>query len=152
MVIERAEMRDLEEILNLQKLAYRSEAELHNDYSISPLTQTLESINEDFSKMTILKAVEEGKIIGSVRAYEENEVCHIGRLIVHPECQNRGIGKMLMREIEGYFPACRKFSLFTGKKSVKNLSLYGKLGYRPIKEGKVNEKLTMVYLEKERLI
>jgi len=152
MIIEKAEMKDLEEILTLQKLAYISEAELYNDYSIAPLTQTLESINEDFGKMTILKAVEEGKIIGSVRAFEENGVCHIGRLIVHPAFQNRGIGKMLMREIEGYFPACRRFSLFTGKRSVKNLSIYGKLGYRPVREEQVNEKLTLVYLDKDVLL
>jgi len=150
MIIEKAEMKDLEEILTLQKLAYLSEAELCNDYTIPPLMQTLESINEDFGKMTILKAVEEGKIIGSVRAFEENGECHIGRLIVHPECQNRGIGKILMSEIEGRFPECRKFSLFTGKKSVKNLSFYGKLGYRPVREEQVNEKLTLVYLDKDR--
>lgn len=149
MIIEKAEMKDLDEILILQKLAYQSEAELCNDYSIPPLTQTLESIKEDFSKMTILKAVEEGKIIGSVRAFEENEACHIGRLIVHPACQNRGIGKMLMQHIEGCFPSCRMFSLFTGKKSLKNSGFYGKLGYRSVKEEQVNEKLTLVYLDKE---
>lgn len=148
MIIEKAEMKDMEEILALQKLAYQSEAELCNDYSIPPLKQSLESIKEDFSKMIILKAVEEGKIIGSVRAFEENEVCHIGRLIVHPTCQNKGIGKLLVHHIEDCFSTCKKYSLFTGNKSVKNLSFYGKLGYRSVKEEEINEKLTLVYLEK----
>lgn len=150
MVIEKAEIKDLEEILILQKFAYQSEAELCNDYSIPPLTQTLESVEEEYRRMIILKAVEEGKIIGSVRAFEENGVCYIGKLIVHPARQNRGIGKMLMQHIEDCFPACKKFSLFTGKRSLKNLSFYGKLGYRSVKEEQVNEKLTLVYLDKER--
>lgn len=150
MVIERAEKKDLEEILTLQKLAYRSEAELVNDFSIQPLTQTLESLEDEFGRMIILKAVDEGKIIGSVRAFEENGICYIGKLIVHPTRQNKGIGKMLMKHIEGCFPSCRRFSLFTGKKSLKNLSFYSRLGYRPVEEKQVNETLTLVYLDKER--
>lgn len=149
MVIEKAEMNDMEEILALQKLAYQSEAELYDDYSIPPLKQSLESIKEDFSKMIILKAVEEGKIVGSVRAFEENEVCRIGRLIVHPAQQNRGFGKLLIHHIEDCFSACKKYSLFTGNKSLKNLSFYGRLGYRSVKEEQVNENLTLVYLDKE---
>ncbi|NLV36988.1 MAG: GNAT family N-acetyltransferase [Clostridiaceae bacterium] len=150
MLIEGAVKNDLDEILVLQKLAYQSEAELCDDYSIPPLTQTMESMEEDFSRMIILKAVEEGKIIGSVRAFEENGVCHIGRLMVDPTRQNKGIGRMLMKHIEACFPDCRRFSLFTGKNSLKNLSFYGRLGYRSVKEEQVNKKLTLVYLDKER--
>ncbi len=41
MEIERAIISDAEEILSLQKLAYRSEAEIYNDFNIPPLVQTL---------------------------------------------------------------------------------------------------------------
>ena len=33
---------DAAEILELQRIAYQSEAEIYNDYSIQPLTQSLE--------------------------------------------------------------------------------------------------------------
>ena len=46
MEIEIAMIQDAEEILALQKLAYRSEAEIYEDYSIAPLIQTLEETNE----------------------------------------------------------------------------------------------------------
>jgi ribosomal protein RSM22 (predicted rRNA methylase) len=36
-IIERATIKDAEEILDLQKLAYKSEAEIYNDYAIPPL-------------------------------------------------------------------------------------------------------------------
>jgi hypothetical protein len=72
MRIECAAQEDLMALLNLQKLAYQSEAKLCNDYTIPPLTQTYESISKDFSNMDMLKAVDEnGNIIGSVRASEK---------------------------------------------------------------------------------
>lgn len=42
MIIERASLEDAKEILELQKLAYVSEAEIYNDYSIPPMMQTLD--------------------------------------------------------------------------------------------------------------
>lgn len=147
-MLKKALFDDLEEILALQKLAYLSEAVICGDYSIPPLTQTLDGIREDHKQQIILKAVLDGRIIGSIRAYEKDGICHIGRVIVHPEHQNRGIGKKLMRAIEEYFPECRTFSLFTGKKSLKNLHFYSSLGFLPVREEYIHEGLTLIYLEK----
>jgi len=47
MIIEKATVSDAEELLALQKLAYRSEAEIYDDFSIPPLVQSLESMEED---------------------------------------------------------------------------------------------------------
>jgi GNAT superfamily N-acetyltransferase len=69
-------------------------------------------------------------------------------VIVHPEHQNRGIGKELMKSVERRFSGCGKFSLFTGSLSKRNLYFYGSLGYEPVRKEKVNDKLTLVYLEK----
>jgi ribosomal protein S18 acetylase RimI-like enzyme len=120
MRIECAAQEDLMALLNLQKLAYQSEAKLCNDYTIPPLTQTYESISKDFSNMDMLKAVDEnGNIIGSVRASEKEGVCHIGRLFVHPDYQNRGIGRLLMQEIEKRFSHCVKLHFSPGNTALK---------------------------------
>jgi ribosomal protein S18 acetylase RimI-like enzyme len=149
MEIERAIISDAEEILSLQKLAYRSEAEIYNDFNIPPLVQTLESIEKDFENQYFLKAVMDGKIIGSVRAYTKEGTCYIGRLIVHPDFQNRGIGTDLMNEIERIFNTRRRFELFTGDKSERNLYFYQKLGYKIFKKAKITDQTMIVYLEKK---
>lgn len=149
MEIERAMISDAEEILSLQKLAYRSEAEIYNDFNIPPLVQALESIEKDFENQYFLKTVMNGKIIGSVRAYTKEGTCYIGRLIVHPDFQNRGIGTDLMNEIERIFNTCRRFELFTGDKSERNLYLYQKLGYKIFKKAKITDQTMVVYLEKK---
>jgi GNAT superfamily N-acetyltransferase len=146
--VERATVEDAQEILALQKLAYQSEAAIYDEYGIPPLTQTLEEMRADFECQVYLKAVLEHRIVGSVRAYERERTCYVGRLIVHPDSQNQGTGTLLMQEIEAIFARARRFELFTGHRSERNLYLYHKLGYRPFRSEVVSDALTLVYLGK----
>lgn len=91
MIIEKAVHGDLMDIVSLQKQVFQREAISFNDYSIPPLTQSTESIEEDFKSNVYLKAVSNGETIGSVRAYEKESVCYIGRLFVHLDHQNKGL-------------------------------------------------------------
>ena len=152
MEINTANIEDAEQILNLQKLAYQSEAAIYQDFGIPPLTQTIEDIRGEFEDHTFLKAIGGKSIIGSVRAFSDNGSCFIGRLIVHPEWQGKGIGTKLMNEIEVHFSTVQRYELFTGTKSKANMDLYRKLGYRPFKEEIVNESHSLVFLEKRRTI
>ena len=148
MVIEPAQLEDAEEILTLQKLAYLDEAAFYDDHTIPPLTQTLEETEAEFKEQLVLKTTLDGKIIGSVRAYMEEGTCFIGKLIVHPDHQNRGIGTRLMYEIENRFDQAERYELFTGYRSERNLHLYRKLGYKPFRSQKITDKVTLVFLEK----
>jgi ribosomal protein S18 acetylase RimI-like enzyme len=148
MIIKRAGIEDAADILELQKLAYLSEARIYNDYTIPPLLQTLEEIEADFQAKVFLKAQEGGKITGSVRGCLDHGTCKIGRLIVHPDVQNRGLGTRLMKEIERCFAEAERFELFTGHRSKRNLHLYRKLGYRIFRSEKIGKRLTLVYMEK----
>ena len=147
-LIERATILDLAQILALQKLAYKSEAEIYNDFSIPPLHQSITELNEDFKSQIILKATHLEKIIGSVRAYRKGNTCFIGKLIVHPRHQNKGIGTKLMNAIEKSFDNIKRYELFTGYKSKKNLYLYKKLGYKIFKTKVLNENIQLKFLEK----
>jgi predicted N-acetyltransferase YhbS len=142
---------DLEAILNLQKECYQTEAELHNEYNIPPLTQTIEEIKKEMEQGTLfLKGMINGQLIGSVRGNSNKETTFIGRLIVDSQFQNQKIGQTLMKEIETQLNDCNRYELFTGFKSEKNLKLYQKLGYREFKRQLINQNLTLVYLEKIR--
>jgi ribosomal protein S18 acetylase RimI-like enzyme len=146
--IVRAAEEDAQPIWELQRCAYQTEAVLYNDYSIPPLVETLETLQSLFSQICILKAVVDSRIVGAVRASLKSGTCYVGRLIVHPDYRRRGIGSDLLRAIEAAHPAAERFELFTGHKSVDNLRLYERLGYRPFRREPVNDGLTMVFLEK----
>ena len=146
-LIEEALPEDLPAILDLQKRAYLSEAEIYG-YSIAPLTQTLEDIRSSFRELSFLKAIHNGQLVGSIRARIGEGTCFIGRLVVEPEFQHQGIGRKLLATMEALHPGMR-FELFTGHLSQRNIELYEKMGYRPFKTVRIGDRESLVYLEKK---
>jgi ribosomal protein S18 acetylase RimI-like enzyme len=146
--ITKAQKSDAGEILRLQRAAYQSEAEIYKDDSIQPLTQTLEDTLAEFDNGIVLKAVADDKIIGSVRAHEKDGTVFIGKLMVLPDSQNQGLGRKLLQAIEKEFQD-RRYELFTGDKSIRNIALYKKCGYAVFKKEEVAPGLVMVYMEKQ---
>jgi ribosomal protein S18 acetylase RimI-like enzyme len=149
-VIGRATAVDAPEILALQKIVYQNEAELYDDWSLTPLRQTLEEMRRDFETRVFIKAVVGGKVVGSIRGYMvEGATAHVSRLIVHPYFWRRGIGTKLVREIEGCFPQARRFETFMGEKSRHTMEPYQRLGYQPVRQEKVSEHRDRVYFARE---
>lgn len=146
--IIKAEHSDLQEILQLQYLAYQSEADLFGSRDIPPLKQTLDEIVEEFDRGLILKMVDDkNTIIGSVRAQERDGTVYIGKLMVHPDHRNKGCGTRLLTEIEKCFPD-KRYELFTSTRSLDNIRRYQKLGYSIFARKAVNDELEFVYMEK----
>lgn len=148
--IETAQEEDAEALLQLQRLAYQSEAILYQDWTIPPLTEAMEALRAEFGRQLFLKAScgDSHQLVGSVRARVEGGTCFIGRLFVHPDAQGRGIGSLLMRELEHRQPQTQRFELFTGHRSSRNLSFYQHLGYIPFREKRLSNQVTLVFLEK----
>lgn len=148
MIILKAEKADLQKILDLQYLAYQSEAKLFGNQDIPPLKQTLSDVENEYQKGIILKALDENNvIIGSVRAFCENETVYIGKLMVHPSKQGQGIGTKLLIEMERQYQQ-QRYELFTSTRSERNIALYKKLGYKIFDKKQVTEELKFVYMEK----
>ena len=146
--ILKAKLEDLETILRLQYAAYQSEALIHNDFTIQPLTQTLDETIAEYNKSVVLKAVQNGEIIGSVRAHAEGNTAHIGKLMVHPGRQGKGLGRRLLAAIEREFPD-KRYELFTSGKSGRNLHLYETSGYVRFREETDKAGIKFVYFRKE---
>lgn len=140
---------DAAELLALQRLAYQSEARLYGDWTMAPLTQTLEELCAEFPRLTVLKALDEdGAMIGSVRAEMDGEICRIGRLVVRPDRQRQGLGAALLAAIQAAHPQAARFALFTGAQSSGNLRLYARAGFAETARREVKPGLTLVFLEK----
>ncbi|MDD5492511.1 MAG: GNAT family N-acetyltransferase [bacterium] len=147
-ILEKADKSDLPEILALQKIAYQSEQEIYANSSLAPLNQTLKEIEQDFRSMTFIKAIVNGKIIGTIRGFKQDQTAYLSREAVHPYFQGKGLGAKLIREMESYFPLTDRFEVFTWFKSKRNIYLYEKNGYKQFKTEKVSDTMEYVYLEK----
>lgn len=170
----RADKSDAPEILALQKIAYQSEAELYGDDSLPPLQQTLADLEADFERtpdrvavlahapeaaesgrpeadrIVFIKAVVNGKIIGSVRGFAVGDTAYLRRMIVHPYFRGRGIGRRLLKEIENAFPDVKRFEAKTGHQSKRNLFQLSKSGYQVFRTEPFTPNISWVFLQKER--
>ncbi|UXY14587.1 GNAT family N-acetyltransferase [Chitiniphilus purpureus] len=150
LVIGTATRADAPAILALQRCAYQAEAQRYGDPALPPLTQTLDELEAEIAAGIVLKARIGTVLVGSVRARLVDGTCRIGRLIVDPASQRRGIGSALLQAIEAACPQAERFALFTGSRSADNLRLYRRHGYQVNGEQVVSDKVTLVLLEKAR--
>lgn len=149
MKLENATERDLDRILDLQKRAFYGQGLIYNDFNLPSLTQTIDDITNEFRLKTFYKVEFDGKLIGSIRCYIKDAVLYMEKLIVDPDMQNRGIGTEIMREIENrYSDRVRRYELSTGHKSVRNLHLYDKLGYKKIRREPLTDTCELIVMEK----
>ena len=146
--ISKARLEDLQEILNLQYLAYQSEATLLGNKDIPPLKQTLDEMIAEYHKGIILKmVVAGGLIIGSIRAWEMKGTVHVGKLMIHPDYRQHGFATKLLGEIEKHYPQ-KRYELFTSTRSIDNIRLYQRMGYREFDRRSMDDGLDFVYMEK----
>ncbi|WP_329957574.1 GNAT family N-acetyltransferase [Nocardioides anomalus] len=73
----------------------------------------------------------EGRLVGAVRGRLEGTAWDIGRLMVAPDLQGRGLGRVLLDHIQAAAPAeATSYVLFTGARSADNIRMYKKAGFR----------------------
>lgn len=149
LIIKQAIKADLSMILDIQRKAFIEVANTFNLQSMPQIEQTLENLTTEFENCIFLKACKLNKIIGSVRAYKKDNVCHISKLIVLPEYQNKGTGKALMKEVENIFRNyVNSYELFTGCRDNRNVNLYKKLGYESFKVENYSNEISYVFMRK----
>ena len=129
--IEAVHIGDVGELLTLQRAAYVTEGQLHDDVRLPALTQTLDDLRVELGRVTAWKAVDpHGRIVGSVRVAVEGPTAVVHRLAVAPDVQGAGIGTALLLHVHATVPSTvTRIELYTGEHSVANIRLYERLGY-----------------------
>ena len=137
------------ELLTLQRAAFVTEAQLYDDPRLPALVETLPELLAAVQAGPALTARDDGRLVGAVRTRVAGEVLHVGRLVVAPDQQGRGIGRARLAEVErAAGPGVRSAALFTGHRSVGNLRLYERAGYVEHRRDRVDDRLTLVHLAK----
>ncbi|MDZ4180564.1 MAG: GNAT family N-acetyltransferase [Coriobacteriia bacterium] len=148
--IRRATEADAEQIARLTRRAFATQCELYGDWTLPPMSDTPESVQASIERGIVLIAETNGALLGSVRGELRDGVCHVGRLVVEPALQGRGIGRLLAEAIELEFPDASRFEIFTGHRSEGSLHLYESLGYARHHTEKVHDGLWLIFLGKSR--
>lgn len=123
---------DAGELYTLQRACWLSELQDNPGVEIPALGETFADVADWIVEPTVLTAHSGGRLVGAVRGRLRGAIWEIGRLMVAPDLQGRGLGRDLLRLIEEAAPASATgYELFTGAGSVRNLRSYRRAGYRP---------------------
>jgi len=130
-VIRPAVPADAGEILTLQRACWMQEQQANPEAWVPALHESLDDVRRwlpDWSVLTMRRA---DRLVGGARARLEADVWDVGRLMVAPDLQSQGLGRVLLEAIEAAAPAeATSYALFTGAGSTDNLRFYKRAGYR----------------------
>jgi len=148
---------DAGEVLTLQRAAYVTEAQAHDDLDLPPLRQSLGALAAELADPQVRAAGwrdDRGRLVAAVRARVTQVspgVAAVGRLTVVPDRQGQGLGSRLLAAVEDQLPAgVNELRLFTGERSEGNLRLYARLGYTEISREATPSGYALVHLRKAR--
>ena len=134
-VIGPAEPGDAGELLTLQRACWVTEQAANPDIDFHALTEPLAEVLARLRRRRVLVARSAGgRLVGSVAGDLRGTSWHVGRLMVVPDLQGRGIGRELLARIEDAAPPeAVQLSLSVGAGSTRNLRIYKKAGYRVVR-------------------
>jgi tRNA (guanine37-N1)-methyltransferase len=124
---------DAGELFTLTRACWLQELWANPGVVIPALEESFEDALRGLEEWTTFLALAGGRIVGSTRGRlaHDGTVWDVGRVMVAPDLQGRGLGRYLLRLIEDAAPAeATSYELWTGAKSVDNLRMYKKAGYR----------------------
>jgi tRNA (guanine37-N1)-methyltransferase len=129
---------DAGELYTLQRACWLQELEANPGVEIPALRESLDDVRRGLGEWTVMVAREpsSGRLVGAVRGrvdrhFDPAGEWDIGRIMVAPDLQGRGLGRALLELVEALAPAeVESYVLFTGAGSVDNLRMYRKAGFR----------------------
>jgi tRNA (guanine37-N1)-methyltransferase len=122
---------DAGELLTLQRACWVQQRQANQDLGIDVLTEDVEDVRAWIADSTVLVLRSAGRLVGAVRGRLHGDRWEIGRLMVAPDLQGRGLGRMLLGTMEGLAPPeASTYELFVGSACARGQRLFRKSGYR----------------------
>lgn len=146
--ILRAEPKDADAVLAVQKQAFEVEALRVQNWDIPPMAEVLESVLEQIKEGFVLKAVVGDRLVGSIRGIPNGAVCGIHRLSVDQQFRGKGLGSALLLAIEQAHPDVSGFELVTNGAMEENVRFYVRHGYQVQERVRHSESITLVHMAK----
>jgi tRNA (guanine37-N1)-methyltransferase len=123
---------DAPELWVLQRCCWVSEAQLNDALDVPPLVEGFADVLAGIRDWRTYVARADNRLVASGRGRLVGRIWHVGRLMVAPDLQGRGLGRALLEFVEAQAPdAAESYELFTGARSDDNLRMYRRAGYRP---------------------
>jgi tRNA (guanine37-N1)-methyltransferase len=144
---------DAPALLVLQRACWVSEARANDTHDIPPLLESVDEVAAGVREWQTWVVRAGGRLVASVRARPQPDdptTWQIGRLMVAPDLQGRGLGRALLAHAEAQAPAgTAAYWLNAGARSERNLRTYRRAGYR-VRPGEGTHPGTVDLLKRRR--
>ena len=124
---------DAGQVLTVLRAGFVTEAQLHDDPHMDPLTESLDQVRAVIDGGALLVALDGPRVVATARGSRRGatgERWHIARIAVVPDLQGQGIGSAMLRAVEQLAPPdVTEFDIATGPRSARNVALYKRHGY-----------------------
>ncbi len=148
-MIKKLDLQDIKtaiNVLELQKSSYKIEAEMIHFYEIPPLLDTIESLKECNE---IFYGYYMNEFLAGIISYKLLEnILDIHRVAVQPCYFRMGIANKLIHFIEELHSNVNKIVVCTGKENEPAVRLYGKSGYRKVRDIEIAKNVYITEFEK----
>lgn len=145
---------DAGEVLTLQRAAFASEAIAHGDPALPPLVQDVDDLIAEVVDPAVIglgARTSSSRLVASVRARVEGPTAHLGRLVVVPDLQGRGLGTRMLAALDQHLPPeVTDLRIFTGEHNAAGLGLYGRLGFVEDRREPTGRGYDLVHLHRAR--
>ncbi|MCL2050923.1 MAG: GNAT family N-acetyltransferase [Lachnospiraceae bacterium] len=147
----KADLTDSIKILEMQKICFAPHLERYHDYDTSPANSCLERIRWQVENENFFKIYSDDIWVGSINIKKQDmETYKLYIINILPEYQGKKIGQTAIKLAEAIFTDAKKWMVETIEDMYRERRLYEKLGYKFTgKREKINDKLTVVFYEKE---
>ncbi|GAB2880646.1 tRNA (guanosine(37)-N1)-methyltransferase TrmD [Nocardioides pacificus] len=131
-LLRRAEPGDAGELMVLQRACLVQAVIEDPGAPVAALHESLDDIRQGLEEWQTWVIRAGGRMIASVRAQSDGADWVIGRLLVAPDLQRQGIGKVLLQHAEATAPAeATSYALFALSGSEDTIRAARSVGYRP---------------------
>lgn len=134
------------DVLQLQFLSFKVEADLIEFYEIPPLKDTIESLQK--CGETFFGYYIDNELCGVISYKNENKELDIHRLMVHPNHFRKGIARELLEYIQKNEVGYETIIVATGSKNAPAVRFYQYNGFEITEERTVAEGLSLTFFKK----
>jgi ribosomal protein S18 acetylase RimI-like enzyme len=135
-----------EQVLEIQHVSYRIEAELIGFDALPPLLETWQDLAE--SGETFFGAFVGHDLAGAISYKLQDAVLDIHRVMVHPDYFRRGIAQKLVGFVQAREQDVKRVIVSTGTRNHPAVALYLKLGFRVLGDVEIVPGLWITRFEK----
>ena len=131
-----------ERIVEIQRAAYRVEADLIGFDAIPPLHETIGELQSQ--RLCWCGSFQDQTLAGVIGWTVVNGVCDIDRLAVDPPFARQGHGRLLVSHLLNH----RAITVSTGTENLPAFRLYESLGFVPVGERRIANGITVTAFER----